>query len=159
MSQPELLFVTIYYDRIRVSLDELPLFVINQYDEQAFRKLITKILTALRKKAKRLGFSFEYVAVLAFGKVNHRIHKKVHCHVLVTYLPDLIHKPTKAHPDRLQCPFLTAKLKELQLVAWIEKPRSKLYVARYTSANLKTVIGKPEMKNIRAFRFSQGFER
>lgn len=158
MKQTELLFITIYYDRIRVSLDELPLFAIGESGEQKFRLLLTKVLAALRKKARRAGKKMEYVAVIAFGRANHRIHKKVHCHVLATYLPDLIPIPTKAHPERIECRFLTEKLKDMQLIAWVEKPRSKQAVARYTAANLKTVIGKPEMKNVRAFRFSQGYE-
>jgi len=158
MTKKKIFFVTIYHNRKRASLAELPLFGFSDGDEKDFRKVVSKILEALRKKMLRLGERLEYVAVIAFGKANHRIHKRVHCHIIVTCLPDLRPKPTKAHPSRLECSFLDVRLEPMQLSTWIELPVSKLAVARYTASNLKTVIGKPEMKNIRAFRFSQGYE-
>jgi hypothetical protein len=158
MKQTELLFVTVYWSSKRLSLSELPLFELSIRDEKRFRSLLTKILKSLREKAARMGEQFEYIAVLAFGRANHRIHKKVHAHLLVTWLPHLTSKPTKAHPHRLDCSFLSDKLSGLELSVWIERPVHKQAVARYTATNLKTVVGKPEMKSIRAFRFSQGFE-
>jgi hypothetical protein len=158
MRKTKIFFVTIYHNRKRQSLADLPLFDFSDGDEKDFRLLISKVLESLRKKMRRLGERLEYVAVLAFGRANHKIHKKVHCHILVTGLPDVKPKPSKAYPDRVECQFLDEKLKGVGLVAWVELPASKLAVARYTAKNLETVIGKEAMKNIRAYRFSKGFE-
>lgn len=159
LRKKKIFFVTIYHNRKRESLAELPLFGFSDGDEKDFRQIISKVLEALRKKMIRLGERLEYVAVLAFGRANHRIHKKVHCHILMTCLPDVKSKNSTAHPSRVTCQFLDEKLASLDLVAWIENAENKLRVARYTAKNLETVIGNEKMKNVRAIRFSRGYEK
>lgn len=159
MKKTKIFFITIYHNHKRQSLAELPLFEFGESDEKYFRLIISKVLESLRKKMRRIGERLEYVAVLAFGRANHRVHKKIHCHILLTCLPDIKPRSSKAYPNRLECAWLAEKLEDYQMLAWIELPASKLAVARYTAKNLITVIGKESMKNVRAIRFSQGYEK
>lgn len=159
-AKPRIFFVTIYFDfRTHPDLSDLPIFSSTSKDEKLFRQLLTKVLRAVRDKARRTGEKPEYVAVQAFGKMNHRIHKRVHSHVLITWLPDIVPQFTKAHPDRARCTFLEDKVSLLGLSVWIEIPREIDAVARYTAANIKSAIGNPQAKNLRIVRFSQGFEK
>lgn len=159
--QAKLFFVTIYFDpRQRKDYSDLPLFEGQKaLDEKLFRLALGKVFRALRDKARRAGIDFQYVLVLALGKVKHKIHKGIHSHALLTFLPDL--KPVKGsrRKERVECPFLDKKLQGLQMVAWVEIPRSKRAVARYSAQNLKTVIGKKEYAGVRLFRMSEGFEK
>lgn len=161
LRQPSLIFVTIYYDSRHVrDMSDLPLFADHRSElEHLLRRLISKVFRALRDKARRLGCRFEYVVVLALSKVKHRVHKVMHAHALVTWLPDVQKHRTSRRKERLECQWLEKKLADLHLVAWIEKPRSNAAVARYTAENLRTVIGKKEYKNVRIYRFSQGYEQ
>lgn len=156
----ELFFVTIYYDpRWLKDLSHLPLFKDHKAQiEKQFRVLISKIFRSLRDKARRAGARLEYVVVLALAKVKHRIHKVLHSHALVTWLPDTRHRKNSRRPERLECPWLEKKLSKDHLIAWVEKPRNRHAVARYTAQNAKSIIGKEEYKGIHVYRMSRGFE-
>jgi len=125
-------------------------------DERLFRKLLSKILRAIRDKLRRQGKSFEYVLILALGKFRHKIHSVIHAHMLVTCLPDC-HPKKSRNPDRLECPFLEKKMDNLHMIAWIEKARSKRAVAAYAAQNLLSVIGKQEFVGVRTYRASEGW--
>jgi len=159
--QPVIFFVTIYFNpRQRQDLSDLPLFKDQKIiDEKLFRQTLGKVFRALRDKARRSGCSFEYVLVLALSKVKHKLHKVIHSHALITWLPDLQQRKGSRRKERVECPFLDEKLKRLHMTAWVEIPRQKQAVARYTAQNAKTIIGKPDYKNVRIYRFSEGFEQ
>lgn len=158
--KPTLFFVTIYYDpRWMKDFSDLPLFPDwKQRVETVFRGLMSKLMRALRDKLRRAGMKPEYVLVLALAKVRHRIHKVLHAHLLITHLPDTKPRASKKRPDRLECPWLEEKAAKEHLIVWIEKPRSRAAVARYTAQNAKSVIGKKEYKGMRVYRFSEGYE-
>lgn len=161
MRHKSVLFLTLYYDpRWLKDLSHLPLFADHKRQtETAFRLLLSKVFRALRDKARRSGCKFEYVVVLALSKVRHRVHKVLHAHALVTWLPDASKHKTSRRPDRLECPWLEKKLAGCHLIGWIEKPRSIPAVARYTAQNAKTIIGKKDYAGLRVYRFSEGFEK
>ena len=157
----QLFFLTIYYDPRKVKdLSSLPLFTDHKKRlEKQLRVLLSKIFRALRDKARREGERLEYVIVLALSKVSHRLHKVLHSHCLITYLPDARQHPSSRRPERLECPWLEKKLASEHLIAWIEIPRSVRAVARYTAQNAQSVIGNPAYSNVRIYRMSQGFEK
>jgi hypothetical protein len=159
--QKSVYFMTLYFDpKYRKVFDDLPMFADQKgIDERTFRKFISSIFRALRDKARRTGCSFEYVIVLALGKVKHRIHKVIHCHALITWLPDLRQHKNSRRKERLDCEFLNKKLSGLHMLAWVELPRSKRAVARYSANNAKSIIGKADYKNVRIYRFSEGYEQ
>lgn len=155
----QLYFVTLYFDpKYRQDVSDLPLFKDQSRDEKKLLVLLGKIFRALRDKARRAGYSFEYVLVVALGKVRHKYHRRLHSHALVTWLPDLRQKKSK-RPERLESVWLDKKMSSLQMIAWVEKPRSVGSVAAYTAQNLQSVIGKKEYKGMRTFRMSQGWEK
>jgi hypothetical protein len=156
-----LLFLTIYYDpRWLRDLSHLPLFKDHKREvETAFKALLSKIFRSLRDKARRAGCSFDYCIVLALSKVKHRVHKVLHAHALLTWLPDPKPKKNSKRTDRLECLWLDEKLAGLHLIGWLEKPRSNQAVARYTAQNARTVIGKKDYAGMRVYRMSQGYEK
>lgn len=155
----KILFVTVYFDwRKKWTYEHLPMFQDTTRDERLFRELLSKVLRSVRDKARREGAEFEYCAVQAFGSFSHRIHKHVHSHVLCTWLPELVPMPVKNHPDRMESDFLSKRAERLGLAVWVENPRSREHVSRYTAANIKSALNLPQAKNLRVVRFSEGFE-
>ena len=157
----KLFFVTIYFDpKWMKDYSDLPLFADqSKLNEKQFRSLISKVFKSLREKAQRQGFEFNYVIVLALSKVKHKLHKVLHSHALVTWLPDLSSHPDSKRKERLKSSWLDKKLKGLHLVAWVETPRNTDAVARYTAQNAKTVIGKKQYAGMRIYPMSQGWEK
>jgi len=157
----QILFLTVYYEhRWGEDFSDLPLFKDQKKQlENDFRMLASKVFRALRDKARRSGMSFEYCVVFALSKVKHRLHKHLHFHALLTWLPDTKPHPTSKKKERLQSSWLEKKLARLHLVMWLEKPRSKDAVARYTAQNAKTVIGKKGYAGKHVVRMSQGYEK
>lgn len=158
---PEIFFLTVYFDpRWLQDLSHLPMFADHKTrSEKTFRDLTGKVFRALRDKARRSGCRFEYLIVFALSRVKHRIHKVLHFHALLTWLPDLEPHKTSKKKERLQSRWLEKKLAGLHLLMWLEKPRSVTAVARYTMQNAKTVIGKKEYKNVRIYRTSEGWKK
>lgn len=158
LRHPVTYFVTIYFDyRKRANFTDLPLFESLQRDEKIFRQFLSKTLRALRDKARREKQNFQYVCVLALGRFQHRIHRRVHMHMICTWLP-IESDPEKCPTTRLECPWLAEKLAILGLIAWVEIPREIRAVINYTVDNLKTIIGKPEFAGLHTIRFSQEYE-
>jgi hypothetical protein len=151
-------FVTIYYFAVD-AIEGLPLWAAYSKAkmEATLRQALSTLLRALRDNARRLGESFEYVIVVAFGEFRHRYHARPHAHIVCTWLPNPVLARSKR--TRYDVEFLEKRLASLKLYAWVEKVKESDAVARYIAQNAESAVGKSEFSRMKVYRFSQGFEK
>lgn len=127
--------------------------------EEDYNATINKVMRSLKDRARREGIKPEYCIVTAYGKFWHKIHRWVHSHLLINWLPDDVHPAsTRLHPDKYESDFVFRTAMNRDIAAWIEKPRSVDAVAKYTGQNLREVIGLELPKYKQPIKFSHQWD-